>query len=37
LPALMHGQQDWMQKLGLEAEFQDQMEKMMHSSAVHQR
>ncbi len=37
LPALMHGQQDWMKKLGLEAEFQDQMEKMMHSSAVHQR
>jgi ribonuclease D len=37
LPALMHGQQDWMKKLGLEDEFQDQMEKMMQSSAVHQR
>jgi ribonuclease D len=37
LPALMRDQQDWLKKLGLEADFQDQMEKMMQYSAVHHR
>ena len=37
LPALMRDQQDWLKKLGLETEFQDQMEKAMRSAVVHQR
>jgi len=37
LPALMRDQQDWLKKLGLEPEFQDQMEKAMRPAVVHQR
>ena len=37
LPALMRDQQDWLKKLGLETEFQDQMGKAMRSAVAHQR
>lgn len=37
LPILMSDQLDWLKKLGLETEFQDQMEKMMRAAVFHQR